>query len=209
MACQVTDIRVPIARMRYGRYRLVALLAVAAAALLLMGCAPSTGPVSSGQREEVAQGIDKSLMCPVCPSETIDQSQVEIAKQMRVMVREKLAQGESREAILQFFVDRYGPGVLAEPPRSGFNLLVWVIPPVALLAGGGILALVMRGMRRGQFKDLEDEEELLAEQGLEPYLAMVDQEIRRLTLQGDVDAETSSGESAEGPDSKTLEGKNE
>jgi cytochrome c-type biogenesis protein CcmH len=195
--------------MRYGRYRLIALMAIAALALLVVGCASSSGPVSPEQQEEAAQGIDKSLMCPVCPSETIDQSQVEIAKQMRVMVREQLAQGESRATILQFFVDRYGPGVLAEPPRSGFNLLVWVIPPVALLAGGGILAMVMRGMRRGQQKDTEDDEKALPTQDLEPYLAMVDQEIRRLTLQGDVDVEASSGEAAEGPDRETFEGKDD
>lgn len=147
----------------------------------------------------MAQGIDKSLMCPVCPSETIDQSQVEIARQMRVMVREKLAQGESRNEILQFFVDRYGPGILAEPPRSGFNLLVWVLPPIALLLGSGILAMTVRAMRRGHQRYAEEEAPLAAAE-LEPYLSVVDQEIQRLTLRGSGGVEGPPKTAPEGPD---------
>ena len=156
----------------------------------------------------VAQGIDKSLMCPVCPSETIDQSQVEIAKQMRVMVRDKLAQGESRGEILQFFVDRYGLGILAEPPKSGFNLLVWVIPPIALLIGSGILAMTVRAMRRGHHRDA-DEYATPATAGLEPYLSTVDQEIERLTRRGVVDAGGTQNTTPEGPDTKAFGGKAE
>ena len=82
---------------------LLIIVVIAAVSIVMAGCASSSEPVSPEERESVAQGIDKSLMCPVCPSETIDQSQVEIAKQMRVMVREQLAQGDSRNKILQFF----------------------------------------------------------------------------------------------------------
>lgn len=160
-------------------FMLLVLALVVVLSIPVAGCASSSGPLSPEELEKVAQGIDKSLMCPVCPSETIDQSQVEIAKQMRTMVREKLAQGESREAILQFFVDRYGQGILAEPPRSGFNLLVWVLPPIALLLGGGILVMTLRAMRRGQPPTVE-EDAPPATADLEPYLSTVDREIQRL-----------------------------
>lgn len=148
--------------------------------LIVTGCASSSGPLSAEEMETMAQGIDKGLMCPICPSETIDQSQTEIANQMQIMVREKLAQGESSDDIYQFFADRYGLGVLAEPPKSGFNLLIWVIPPIGLLLGSVVLTLTVRAMRRehhGQTK--EDALPQLA--GLEPYLSAVDQEIHRLT----------------------------
>ena len=148
--------------------------------LIVTGCASSSGPLSAEEMETVAQGIDRGLMCPICPSETIDQSQTEIANQMQIMVREKLAQGESSDDIYQFFADRYGLGVLAEPPKSGFNLLIWVIPPIGLLLGSVVLTLTVRAMRRehhGQTK--EDALPQLA--GLEPYLSAVDQEIHRLT----------------------------
>ena len=113
-------------------------------------------------------------MCPVCPSETIDQSQVELAEQMRTIVREKLADGESRGQILRFFVDRYGEEVLAAPPRRGFNLLVWLVPPGGLAAGGGLLFTIMRTMRRRP--TLEVDVRIPAE-GLDPYLQRVDEEL--------------------------------
>ena len=93
------------------------------------------------QQERLAQSIDRGLMCPVCPSETIDESQVPIAKQMRGLVREKLAEGLTEEEVLGFFADRYGNGILAMPPKSGFNLLVWIVPP--LIGIGGILLIIV------------------------------------------------------------------
>ena len=102
-----------------------ALLAlVAVLALLAVACQGSSAELSL---EERAQALDKELMCPVCPSETIDQSQVELAKQMRAIVRERLADGESEQEIKDFFVDRYGDSVLAAPPARGFNIVVWVV----------------------------------------------------------------------------------
>ena len=113
-------------------------------------------------------------MCPVCPAETIDQAQVEYSKQMRRVVREMLAQGHSREEILDFFADRYGPQVLAAPPKSGLNLVAWIVPVVAVIAaiGGGLL--VIRSMAGRN--NAPTGEEPLAEDGLEEYLEIVDRE---------------------------------
>ena len=125
--------------------------------------------------EERARSIDKSLICPVCPGETIDQAQVELAHQMRALVREKLAGGWSREQILQFFVDRYSESVLAAPPKSGFSLIAWVVPFVAVGSAAVLLTFVIMAMRRGG--QARPEPGNLAEQELEPYLALVDQEL--------------------------------
>ena len=100
--------------------------------------------------EKEAQSIDRMLLCPVCPAETIDQAQIPLARQMRSVVREMLSQGADRKEILAFFSDRYGLDVLAAPPKSGVNLLAWVLPLALILAalGGGfviIRAMTARG----------------------------------------------------------------
>jgi cytochrome c-type biogenesis protein CcmH len=132
--------------------------------------------------EEEAQAIDRSLMCPVCPAETIDQAQVELARQMRGVVREMLADGSGRAEILDFFVDRYGPGVLAAPPKSGVNLLAWILPVAGVAAAlFGALA-ILRSMTAGvggkpvAGPSLED--------GLEPYLETVDRDLALLDAEG-------------------------
>ena len=94
--------------------------------------------------EARAQEINKTVMCPVCPGESIDQSQHPRAKAMRGVVGEKLAEGSTNDEIRDFFVERYGQSVLLEPPREGLNLLVWVVPPLGILAAALALYLVLR-----------------------------------------------------------------
>ncbi len=100
--------------------------------------------------DEQAQEIYGSLMCPLCPGQTIDQSQSELSTQMRLLVREKLEQGETREEILQFFVERYGETVLAAPVKSGFNLIVWITPVLVIFIGGIVLWVIIRRRVRGE-----------------------------------------------------------
>ena len=134
--------------------------------------------------EREAQNIDRLLVCPVCPAETIDQSQVPLAKQMRGVVREKLAGGEQRQAILDFFVDRYGNQVLAAPPKSGFNLVAWSVPIVGMMLALAVLMLVLKKMRiksgeSGYYRSLEDRDNP-NEDELSPYLLRVDQDVSSL-----------------------------
>ena len=136
--------------------------------------------------EKEAQSIDRMLLCPVCPAETIDQAQVPLARQMRTLVREMLAQGADRREILDFFSDRYGLDVLAAPPKSGVNLLAWVLPAALILAalGGGFV--IIRAMAaRGAGEAVTAPPEA----GLEPYLEAVDWD---LDLPGDRKASTRS-----------------
>jgi cytochrome c-type biogenesis protein CcmH len=139
--------------------------------LLGGGTALAQGPDLPYDEGE-AQAIDRSLMCPVCPAETIDQAQVELARQMRGVVRDMLAQGASRDEILDFFVERYGPGVLAAPPKSGVNLLAWILPVAGVVAALlGALA-ILRSMTAGSRGKPATDPPL--EDGLEPYLEAVD-----------------------------------
>ena len=131
--------------------------------------------------EKEAQSIDRMLLCPVCPAESIDQAQVPIARQMRGLIREMLAQGAEREEILDFFVDRYGTEVLAAPPKSGVNLLAWFIPVAAVLAalaGGFVVIRAMTARRAAEVVTGP-----LTDDGLEPYLEAID---RDLDLFGDI-----------------------
>ena len=148
--------------------------------LILLGTTalPFALVACSGQEpslEEQAYSIDRSLICPVCPGETIDQAQVELAAQMREIVRDRLAAGWSREQILQYFVDRYGERVLAAPPKKGFNLVAWVVPIVVGAGGVLLLAFVVRAMRRAG--RTRQDEGPVSEHELEPYLSLVDREL--------------------------------
>ena len=95
-----------------------------------------------------ALNLDQQLICPVCPGETLHQSQVTLAKQMKKIIRDRLADGESEDAILDYFVSVYGESILASPPKRGFWLIAWVIPFIALALGAIIVVLALKSLKR-------------------------------------------------------------
>lgn len=135
----------------------------------------STDPRIPAYDEEEAQRIDGMLMCPVCPAETIGQAQVEISRQMRRLVREKLSQGASRQEILDFFQDRYGTDILAAPPKSGVNLVAWVVPMLVMLGALVAVLLVIRSMARQGAGEAVNETAM--DEDLAPYLEMIDRDL--------------------------------
>lgn len=122
-------------------FRIAVLAAGLGLAMLVAACVSQEAVDPLEQR---AQALDGELMCPVCPGESIAQSQVEFAQQMRTFVREKLAEGWTEEQIKQYYVERYGPRILMTPPRQGFYLVGWIGPFVALAVGGGFMAYVLK-----------------------------------------------------------------
>ena len=120
-------------------------LFVALFAALLAAC---SNDEDVPELERRAQGINKEVMCPVCPGESIDQSQNPLAVQMRAIVVDKLGQDWTADEIKSFFVERYGPSVLLDPPRSGSTLLAWLVPPLGVAAAIALLVLALRLMRR-------------------------------------------------------------
>ena len=173
----------------------LALVLMAVTATLWANVSYAQAP-GGGYDEEEAQAIDEMLMCPVCPAESIDQAQVPLAKQMRQRVRELLAEGATRQEVLDYFADRYGQDVLASPPKSGVNLLAWALPIAGLLAALVAVLLVLRAMKgRGRepvnapLADGADDEDLA------PYLAAVD---RSLALdEPDASDDASDGDDGE------------
>ena len=93
---------------------------------------------------EVASG----LRCPVCQGVSVEDSPTELARQMRALVRDQLAAGRSPDEVRAYFVGKYGEWILLEPKASGFNLIVYVLPWLALLAGLGVIVFVVRRWTR-------------------------------------------------------------
>jgi len=84
--------------------------------------------------------IARQLYCPVCENIPLDVCPTQACTQWRALIREKLAQGWTETQIKQYFVDQYGTRVLSEPPRQGWNWLIYILP--ALLILGGIILLI-------------------------------------------------------------------
>lgn len=99
--------------------------------------------------DEESRRIAKELQCPVCQGATVADSGSDLAQQMRAVIHRKVEQGEDEEQIVQYFVDRYGDGVLISPPRRGIGLAVWLGPVLVLAVGAvGLWLLVRTWLRR-------------------------------------------------------------
>ena len=83
--------------------------------------------------EERARDISKNLRCLVCQNESIDDSNASLAKDLRILVRERLVAGDSDDEVLNFIVDRYGEFALLKPRSDGSNLILWLSGPLMLL----------------------------------------------------------------------------
>jgi cytochrome c-type biogenesis protein CcmH len=109
--------------------------------------------------EARAREISDGLRCPVCRNESIDESHAEVARDIRLLVRERLVAGDTDEAILDAVVARYGEYVLLEPTAEGANLVLWLAPGLMLLAGLGLGAAVLRRRSRATEPDALSTEE--------------------------------------------------
>ncbi len=129
----------------------------AALALVLVMGAVTAVPAYAVQPDEVlddpvleerARDISAGLRCVVCRNESIDESNATLARDLRLLVRERLVAGDSDTEVVSFIVDRYGEYVLLRPTMSGSNIALWLAPAIILLIGGG-LALVYIRRRAG------------------------------------------------------------
>lgn len=119
-------------------------LAGVLATLLLLAGAAAAVPVD----ETTVHDVAAQLRCVVCQSLSVADSPSETASQMRGIIRERLAAGESPAEVRAYFVEKYGEWILLAPPKSGFNLLVWVVPFAGLGLGLVLVAVVLRRWSR-------------------------------------------------------------
>jgi len=97
--------------------------------------------------EARARHLSQELRCMVCQNQSIDDSDAPLAHDLRLLVRERLVKGDSDRQVLGFLVARYGEFVLLKPPLQWDTLLLWSLPPAALVAGLAALAVMARRRR--------------------------------------------------------------
>ena len=119
--------------------RIAAVVAVALVTML--------GGAGSGLAAPSPADLEAELVCPTCKT-TLDQSDAPVARRMKQIIRTRLAAGATEKQIKAELVAQFGPGVLAEPPKSGFDLLAWLVPLALLGAGAVAVAAVVWGWSR-------------------------------------------------------------
>jgi cytochrome c-type biogenesis protein CcmH len=108
-------------------------------------------------KEARARDLSRELRCMVCQNQSIDDSEAPLARDLRLLVRERIAAGDSDSQVIDFLVARYGEFVLLKPRFESQTLLLWLLTPLAL-AGGG-LVLWMQGRRRAKSAASQDQVE--------------------------------------------------
>ncbi len=122
--------------------------------LLLLLSTPALAVTSPAEmlkdpaQEARARELSRELRCLVCQNQSIDDSDADLARDLRRIVRERIAAGESDQAILSYLVDRYGQFVLLRPPIEPATWLLWLGPAAVLLLGAGLLVTFYRSRTR-------------------------------------------------------------
>ena len=96
--------------------------------------------------ESRAEALGRELRCLVCQNESIEESEAGLAHDLRLLIRRRLAAGDSDRRVLDYVVARYGIFVLLNPPFAPVTWLLWLTPPLLLVGAGGVL--VLRAWRR-------------------------------------------------------------
>ena len=141
--------------------KLRAFIATVLLAVLATGSAFAVQPdevLADAGLELRARKISAELRCMVCQNQSIDDSDAELAKDLRVLVRERLTAGDSDGEVVDYVVSRYGEFVLLKPRFSLRNAALWGTPVVLLLAGGLVVFLGARARKRREPEKLSDEE---------------------------------------------------
>lgn len=109
--------------------------------------------------EQRARDLSKGLRCLVCRNENIDDSNAELARDLRLLVRERLVAGDTDDEAIDFITDRYGEYVLLNPRKGGSNWVLWAAGPVMLITGLGIGLIYLRRRSRATETALSQDEE--------------------------------------------------
>ena len=96
--------------------------------------------------DQVAE-ISGELMCPVCEGQSVAESNAQLARDMRAVIKTKLLEGDTKEEIMDYFVSSYGETILASPPPKGFSVILWLLPVLSVLIGGAIILRTIHSYR--------------------------------------------------------------
>lgn len=141
-------------RAPFCRFLIASILAACVAVMAWSGPVLAVDPdeqLADPVLEARARVVSKTLRCVVCQSQSIDESNAPLAKDLRIIVRERIAAGDTNAQVTAYVVERYGDYVLLAPPVRGRTLLLWASPLLFLLVGGGVVVVVIR--QAGGFND--------------------------------------------------------
>ena len=131
----------------------------------------------SGPSDDQVNAIAKQLYCPVCENIPLDVCPTQACAQWRELIREKLSEGWTEDEIKTYFVAQYGDRVLASPPATGLNWLIYIIPPLVIIAGIYILYRALLSWRQAP-AELPEQNKPQDEMNDE-YVARIEEELRR------------------------------
>ncbi len=127
----------------------------------------------------VWQDVARELMSPACPGRTLINCTSAQAEQWRELIRQKIARGETKEQILQYFIGIRGEEILAAPPKRGFALTAWLLPLFVMINGAGlIIVLTLRWSRRRSDTQVNQEQELPPPPQSDPYWDRLQRELQ-------------------------------
>jgi cytochrome c-type biogenesis protein CcmH len=119
---------------------------------VIIGALVLAGPAVASEANPTLEELEKELTCPTCKT-SLELSDAPVADQIRAFVRERIAAGDTKTEIKDRLVAEFGEGVLAAPPREGFNLLAWVLPLAGIALGAVLVGLLLwRWSRTGKHR---------------------------------------------------------
>jgi cytochrome c-type biogenesis protein CcmH len=127
--------------------------------------------------DDEVNAIAKQLYCPVCENIPLDVCGTQACAQWRELIREKLSEGWNETQIKNYFVDQYGDRVLAAPPARGLNWLVYIVPPVAILAGAYILYRAFKAWQK-PLPEAASDASLSQEPQSDEYVQRLEEQLR-------------------------------
>jgi len=129
--------------------------------------------------DDEVNAIARQLFCPICQNTPLDVCPTQACHDWRELIRQMLAEGKTPDEIKQYFVDHYGARVLSEPPQTGLNWLVYIVPPVAFLIGVILLFQAFRAWKRTPKEPPAGEAGEFAPSQKEEYVSRIEEELRK------------------------------
>ncbi len=130
--------------------------------------------------DDEVNAVAKQLYCPVCENTPLDVCPTEACRQWRDLIRQQLSDGWTEGQIKQYFVENYGARVLAEPPKQGLNWLVYLIPPVIILAGATFLFRSLREWTKPRAASADSGDAgIKASASKDEYVARLEEELKQ------------------------------
>jgi cytochrome c-type biogenesis protein CcmH len=144
--------------------------------------AQDQSPTPPAITDDQVNAIARQMYCPVCENTPLDVCPTQACAEWRELIRDELSQGWSEQQIKDYFVQRFGARVLATPPATGLNWLVYVIPPIAFLAGAFLLYRAFQGFRTPASEpSAEAVSQTVSDDSIgdDPYIERIEEELRK------------------------------